>query len=148
MLQLTLPTTLPEPSPEQQEILKAFTAGHNIKVEAVAGAGKTTTLLMCAKLAAAQSKRSIIVTFNKGLKDEISEKIAKLDMKTFTKVFTFHGAATKLYGTTISNDLRFIDSLNTQEEVNPHALDSDVFMIDECQDLTDHIYKFLTNNIS
>lgn len=137
---------LPQPSLEQQEILKGFEAGYNIKVEAVAGAGKTTTLLMCANLAAKSGKRSIIVTFNKSLKDEIKHKVTALSLNSFIKVYTYHGAATKIYGTTISNDLRFISALNEQE-INFEALNSEVFMIDEAQDITDHIYKFLTNNL-
>lgn len=37
------------PSDEQREIINCFTMGYNLKIEAVAGGAKTTTLLLLAQ---------------------------------------------------------------------------------------------------
>ena len=40
---------LPPPSPEQELVIKAIKQGRNARVNAVAGSGKTTTILQLAK---------------------------------------------------------------------------------------------------
>lgn len=40
---------LPPPSPEQELVIKAIKQGRNARVNAVAGSGKTTTILQVAK---------------------------------------------------------------------------------------------------
>jgi superfamily II DNA or RNA helicase len=40
---------LPQPSPEQELVIKAIKQGRNARVNAVAGSGKTTTILQVAK---------------------------------------------------------------------------------------------------
>src|SRR5271167_1343688 len=40
---------LPPPSPEQELVIKAIRQGRNARVNAVAGSGKTTTILQVAK---------------------------------------------------------------------------------------------------
>ena len=67
---------LPPPSDEQQEVISYFTQGYNLMIEAVAGAGKTTTLLMLASIAHQNFKvKTLILTYNRNLKDEITQKI-------------------------------------------------------------------------
>jgi superfamily II DNA or RNA helicase len=42
-------TRLPTPSPEQELVIKALKQGRNARVNAVAGSGKTTTILQVAQ---------------------------------------------------------------------------------------------------
>src|SRR5690606_32751110 len=78
-----------KPSDEQNEIMMGFEAGYNCKIEAVAGSGKTTTLLLLAKIATEKfGVASCILTYNRGLKDEIEEKIEKNKLKGKCNVYT------------------------------------------------------------
>lgn len=60
------------PSAEQQQIIYAALAGFNIKVQAFAGTGKTTTIK---QLATVIDKPSLYVAFNKTIVDEVSTTI-------------------------------------------------------------------------
>jgi superfamily II DNA or RNA helicase len=51
---------LPPPSPEQELVIKALRQGRNARVNAVAGSGKTTTIL---QIADAFPKRRILGSF-------------------------------------------------------------------------------------
>ena len=52
---------LPPPSPEQELVVKAIRQGRNARVNAVAGSGKTTTILQVAK---AFPKRKILGAYS------------------------------------------------------------------------------------
>lgn len=65
-------------SPYQQAIFDAFTSGTgNVVVEAVAGSGKTTTMIEGIRryVAVNPGKRVIFVAFNKGIADELARKV-------------------------------------------------------------------------
>ncbi|CAH6419175.1 AAA family ATPase [uncultured virus] len=72
---------LPIPSDEQQEVITYFKMGYNEKIQAIAGAGKTTTLLLLASEAKNNfGARTLILTYNRDLKDEIADKIQTLNL--------------------------------------------------------------------
>lgn len=91
---------------EQEDIFEyAKTGLLNIVIEAVAGAGKTTTLIECVKHIIkfhGSDKRILLLAHNKSTRDTLQEKINKklekdnLDGSNI-KVFTLHGLAWRLF---------------------------------------------------
>jgi N12 class adenine-specific DNA methylase/predicted RNA methylase len=67
-------TTLP-PTEQQQRILDAAAAGKAVAVQALAGTGKTSTLLMLA--AARPGARIVYVAFNRSIADEAARKFGR-----------------------------------------------------------------------
>lgn len=75
-----------KPTAEQQAVIDAVTAGRNLVVEAVAGAGKTATLRMAAH--ANPGRRMLYVAYNKALAEE-----AKASMPSNVECRTAHSLA-------------------------------------------------------
>jgi hypothetical protein len=63
---------LPEPSNEQIAIIEGAKTGRNIKVQAFAGTGKTTTIKMLAQVLL---ESSAYIAFNRDIVDEVSNKL-------------------------------------------------------------------------
>jgi hypothetical protein len=66
----------PPPSPEQLAIAASVGGGFSVVVDAVAGSGKTTTVLHIA--AASPGKRILLLTYNARLKTETRRRAAGL----------------------------------------------------------------------
>lgn len=78
------------PSPQQAAVFDWVSNGEgNLIIEAVAGAGKTTTLIEALSLTAGRVQ---FVAFNKKIADEISAKVAKRGLAGRVKAGTFHSA--------------------------------------------------------
>lgn len=75
-----------KPTPEQEAALEAFLKGENMKLRAVAGSGKTTTLRLMAE--AAKDRRILYVAFNRSVKEEAQGRFPPN-----TTVRTLHGLA-------------------------------------------------------
>jgi len=124
------------PSDEQKKVVDTFVGGANIKLEAVAGAGKSTTLLLCA---AATPLRCVILTYNKRLQLDIKARIEAAKLQN-AEIRTYHGAASFVYERNIHNDRLLIDAVKTAPT---RRLDCDVLMLDEAQDLTIEYFLFV-----
>lgn len=128
-----------QPSEEQRAIVKAVEAGQSVVVEAVAGSGKTTTVMFIAE--AMPKSKVMQITYNKQLKFEVREKVVARKIKNLT-INTYHSLAVKFYDETAHDDLklkkiitnnlkpRFVDQINT-------------LIIDEKQDMTPDYYHFI-----
>jgi hypothetical protein len=69
-----------KPSPEQEAALEGYKSGRDMKLIAVAGAGKTTTLRLMAESA---PKRLLYLAFNRSIKEEAERKFPRnVDVKT------------------------------------------------------------------
>lgn len=76
------------PSPQQSDVFEFVAHGRGSAfVEAVAGAGKTTTLVEACKL---MNGSVAFAAYNKKIADEIREKVSKLGMGNRVRVGTFH----------------------------------------------------------
>ncbi|WP_433793959.1 UvrD-helicase domain-containing protein [Actinoplanes sp. CA-252034] len=75
-----------KPTDEQAAVVAAFTTGDALVVEAGAGAGKTSTLKLCA--AATPRRRGLYVAYNRALRDE-----AKASFPSTVRASTTHGLA-------------------------------------------------------
>lgn len=117
------------PSDEQKKVVDTFATGSNIKLEAVAGAGKSTTLLLCA---AATVQRCVILTYNKRLQLDIKARIVASQLRN-VEIRTYHSAASYVYERNIHNDRLLIEAVKAAPT---RRLDCEVLMLDEAQDLT------------
>ncbi len=124
------------PSSEQKKVIDTFVGGANIKLEAVAGAGKSTTLLLCA---AATAQRCVILTYNKRLQLDTKARIAASELPN-VEIRTYHGAASYVYERNIHNDRLLIDAVKVAPT---RRLDCEVLMLDEAQDLTIEYFLFV-----
>lgn len=71
--------TLPNPDEEQTNAINGILLGENVILKAVAGSGKTTTILSaCNRLP--RDKRVLILTYNALLKEESREKVNGLNL--------------------------------------------------------------------
>src|SRR5436853_870665 len=143
MISSTYQNPLPTPSDEQQEIIINFLKGYNIKIEAVAGAGKTTTLLLLADQAKRKfNSTTLILTYNRDLKDEIAQRIIQANLQHYCQVYTYHGYASKIYATNICNDTRLREHLVRNPKETAHR----IVLLDEVQDMNAD-YHTLVNKI-
>jgi len=113
------------PSTEQWAVITAAEAGYNIQCRAVAGAGKSTTLLMCA--ARRPQLKHLLLTYNKRLQLEVSKRAP-----SNVTALTYHAAAGRAYGTVVRND----DVLGRVVKYPPESAPRfDMIMLDEAQDM-------------
>ena len=127
-------------SEEQTVVLNHTKSGHNSVVDAVAGSGKSTTILAIAtKLA---TKKFIQFTYNSMLRCEIKEKTEQLAI-TNLDIHTYHSLAVKYYNSSAYTDtgIRHILTHNTKPRI--HIPKKDVVVIDEAQDMTFLYFQFI-----
>jgi len=139
---------LPIPSDEQEEILSAFCEGYNIKIEAVAGSGKTTTLLHIAQTASKLFPLSyvLLLTYNRSLKDEIINRVKSLNLDCYCHVYTYHGYASKIFKTLINDDIKLKAVLN--QNVIPIPTNYGIILLDEVQDMSPDYYYLIQRILS
>ena len=134
------------PSHEQQTIIDAIKRGENISVNAVAGSGKTTTILGIASQI--PNKKILQITYNRALKLEVENK-AKYHNLTNLKVLTYHGLACAYYDYTSYTDDRIQEILKKNKPLSrsPSSIQFEIVIIDEIQDMTmlyfELVHKFL-----
>lgn len=127
-------------SDEQALVLNHTKSGHNSVVDAVAGSGKSTTVLsIAAKLV---SKKFIQLTYNSMLRCEIKEKTEQLRIHNLD-IHTYHSLAVKYYNSSAYTDtgIRHILAHNTAPRI--HIPKKDVVVIDEAQDMTFLYFQFI-----
>lgn len=129
---------LPQPSEEQQLVIDTFTQGYNIKIKAVAGGGKTTTLLHLATAAINlnPSQRVLILTYNKSLQIEVDEKVKKLGLGQSVHVYTFHAFASMMFQASIWNDKLLREALYKVGSFGFSVPQYGTILIDEVQDMS------------
>lgn len=128
-----------QPSEEQAMIVKNVKAGKNIVVEAVAGSGKTTTVMFIAE--AMEKAKIMQITYNKQLKFEVREKVVARKIKNLT-INTYHSLAVRFYDENAHDDLKLKQIITNG--IKPRYVDQiNVLIIDEKQDMTPDYYHFI-----
>lgn len=127
-------------SEEQAHISNQITTKHNIIVDAIAGSGKSTTIL---SIALNHPELFLLqMTYNAMLRHEVKEKAKSLNI-TNIKVHTFHSLAVRYYMSSAYTDtaLRHILYNNTQPitKITPF----NILVIDEAQDMTFLYFQFM-----
>jgi hypothetical protein len=124
------------PTKEQIDIIEKVKEGKNIKIEAVAGSGKTTTLLMVAN--ELEDKNICLLTYSRALKDEILKKPIPRNLS----VYTFHSFASYIYEENIHNDY-LLNNCLLNNKINKD-LEIDILMVDEVQDMTKQYFLLIS----
>lgn len=119
--------------------------GCHVEVHAVAGAGKTTTVL---HVAAALSGRLLVLTYNAKLKSETRERCTRIPLKNVA-VHTYHSAALNMYNdASCARDEGLSDLVadGTRRILPLHDRAYTVLVVDEAQDMT-HLYFALVRRL-
>ncbi|MEV6922957.1 UvrD-helicase domain-containing protein [Dactylosporangium sp. NPDC051485] len=106
------PTTM-TPTPQQERIIEAFQAGHAVAVQALAGTGKTSTLLMLAN--ARPDARIAYIAFNAPIAAEAAAKFPR-----HVRAATAHSFAREALGTGPLRDKRIRAGARWPEEWAAH----------------------------
>ena len=114
----------------QSEIIENI-ANFNITVNAIAGSGKTTTIIKSVERY--PDLKFLIITYNKSLQIETKEKLIK---NTNVEVHTYHSFYTKYYDCTSHTDYYLMNNINANLLYNTEF---DILILDEAQDIK-HIY--------
>ena len=128
-----------KPSEEQQLIIDYVKEGFNIQVQAVAGSGKSTTVLSLAKQC--YDKKILQLTYNSSLRLEIKEKVKDFELENIS-VHTFHSLAVKYYSSDAHTDTGMRHVLLKKPHPRVPIKPIDILVIDENQDLTQLYFQF------
>jgi hypothetical protein len=119
-------------SDEQKQILQHIQDCKNCVVDAIAGSGKSTTILSVAR--ELPDKKILQMTYNSMLRYEVKEKTKKMGIHN-VEVHTFHSAASKYYMSTHTDTtIRYI----LYNKCLPQSCipKFDIIVLDEAQDMT------------
>lgn len=129
------------PSEEQLVAIRHILNGDNVVLDAVAGSGKSTTIISLAK--AAPEKRILQVTYNAMLRKEIQTKIDKLEIKN-VKVHTFHSLAVKYYLNSAHTDTGIRKIIMSDLTPRNNIPEFDIIVVDEAQDMSFLYYQLIS----
>ena len=132
------------PSDEQQTVIDAIRDGDNVQLDAVAGSGKTTTIL---SLADQLSDKIIIqLTYNAELKDEVIAKKEKYGATMYLdnlSIYTYHGLATKFYTEEAKRDIGISHVVESDMQPRRKLPRIHILAMDEIQDMNELYYTFI-----
>lgn len=131
-------------SEEQKKIINSKT---NIKVDAVAGSGKTTTILHMGL--ENKNKKIFQITYNNLLKREVRKKSQRLCLKNM-EIHTYHSLAVKYYNPNAYTDeeIKKIISSNMEIKKEMEIEPFDILFIDETQDMIYDYYRLVKKFIN
>lgn len=137
-----------ELSHEQQAIVSALqTPTHSVFVDAVAGSGKTTTVLGIAK--ANPDKQIVQLTYNRFLRFEVKKRV-EAEHHTNLDVHTYHSLFVKYYSKKAYTDGALQQILRERREPQRKIKPFQILVIDEAQDMTpvyfSMLHKFLRDS--
>jgi hypothetical protein len=128
------------PSEEQARFLQTVEQGHNVVGDCVAGAGKTTTVLMLAKRL--PEKRILQMTYNSQLKSEVRQKAADADLKNL-EVHTYHSLVVRYYDRQGFDDTVMRKVIQTNKSPLTTMPPCDILVLDEAQDMTPLYFRLI-----
>ena len=129
-----------EPSEEQQLVIDNLKKGYNVVCSAVAGSGKSSTVL--ATSVQMPTSRILQVTYNSSLRLEIKEKVNQYELKNIT-IHTFHSLAVKYYSPDCHTDTGIRRVLLNDTKPRNEIPKIDLCMLDEFQDCSELYFRFV-----
>ncbi|OLL25297.1 hypothetical protein NEOLI_003275 [Neolecta irregularis DAH-3] len=135
---------LPSPSKPQLDVINSLKDEFNVKINSVAGSGKTTTILQIAQHN--PQLKILAFVYNKRLQIETKEKLESLNLKNLT-VQTFHGHGYSYYDKECATDqgLKRVVQM-CRPPLSPISFD--LLILDEQQDMTPILYLFVRKVIA
>lgn len=133
------------PSGEQKLIIDtAYTEKHNIVVNAVAGSGKTTTLLHIASALNMKNEKPTILTllYNSRLKEETRQKRNDFELNNL-EVHSYHAFAYRYYDAEDASTDKGLIRLVKSNQAPSISYSFDLIILDEVQDMTPLLYSFI-----
>ena len=127
-----------EMTEEQKEIVESLSHS-NVIVNAVAGSGKTTTILFLAK--AYPEKELMLITYNAKLRLETRRRCSEMEL-TNIEVHTYHSFCRKFYHNHCKTDTEIRETLTKNTDALYDFL-FDILVLDEVQDMTPLYYRFV-----
>jgi len=129
-----------EPSDEQLYVINQLKTQKNVIVDAIAGSGKSTTILSVAK--AFIGINILQMTYNSMLRLEIKEKTKVLQIENI-EVHTFHSLAKKYYMLSAHTDtaIRYILFNNIKPRIDIPLFQ--LIVLDETQDMSFLYFQFM-----
>jgi len=147
------PTLLPA-SLEQQCIIDSTLNSKNVIIDAVAGSGKTTTILHIAKafldkdIQDMRDKKSILlITYNSKLKIETRQKKILFNLSNI-EIHSYHSFGYKYYDPNCQTDAGIINLLKDKSAMSIKQFRYDMIILDELQDMSPLYYEFALKLIS
>jgi hypothetical protein len=128
------------PSEEQQIVIDNLKKGYNVVCSAVAGSGKSSTVLATSKQLS--DKQILQVTYNSSLRLEIKEKVKVFGLENI-KIHTFHSLAVKYYSTDCHTDTGIRRILLNNTPPRSEISRIELCMLDEFQDCSDLYFRFI-----
>jgi ATP:corrinoid adenosyltransferase len=125
-------------SEEQENIINNISS-NNISVDAIAGSGKTTTILGIAKRY--DNKTILVLTYNKKLQYETQEKINMNDIDNI-RIYTYHSYGRNYYLNPCKDDSDILQIVKDNKPIK-NKYQFDIIIVDEIQDMTNIYYKFV-----
>jgi hypothetical protein len=132
------------PSEEQKSIIDCITAGKHTMVDAVAGSGKTTTMIFIGRQNS--NKKILQITYNKQLKLEVREKVLEENLQNL-EIHTYHSLTVKFYDKDAHTD-DAITKVLTKNTPPKTARKYDILVIDEVQDMTPNYFTLICKFIN
>jgi len=132
-------------SNEQISIYNHVKDGKNVIVDAIAGSGKSTTIIYIAQLL--PDKQFLHVTYNSMLRKEFKQKVASLKLENI-EVHTYHSLAVKYFIPTAFTDKGIREILNNHVLPISDIPLFNIVVLDECQDMTRLYYNFIRMFVS
>jgi hypothetical protein len=131
-------------SDEQNNIIDSKS---NIIVDAVAGSGKTTSILHMSM--ANPTKNIFQITYNNSLKCEVRKKATRLCIENM-EIHTYHSLAVKYYSPSAYTDEEIKKILLSKQSINKKYISQpiDILFIDETQDMILDYYKLIKKFMS
>lgn len=129
------------PSGEQQNIIDLLDTGKNVIVEAVAGAGKSTTVIFIARHF--HNKKILQLTYNASLRQELKERVDRERIENL-EIHTYHSFAVKYYSPSSHTDFELRKIIRASAPPTTPIPNYDFIICDETQDMTLLYYRFVT----
>ena len=117
------------------------TVGANVIVDAVAGSGKSTTILSLAK--AMPRQKIIQLTYNSMLRCEIKQKTEELGLDNLD-VHTYHSLAVKYYYGSAYTDTGIRHIMKSAMAPRIHIPRKHIIVVDEAQDMTPLYFQLVS----
>jgi hypothetical protein len=132
-------TSLLTISAEQQQIIDAIASNCNVIVEAVAGSGKTTSVLHLTR--AFPDFKILLLTYNSSLKLETRERVKNLGFNNI-EVHSYHSFCVKYYDERAYTDKKIKEILQDNKSPNKKFF-YNIIICDEAQDITDCLFELV-----